>query len=53
MSLSSGPENFELKCMGITSLCCDIIFLSNIRLGEIAGQAGNFKVSQALTFNKH
>jgi exonuclease III len=42
-----------MKMLGITSLCCDIIFLSDIRLGEIEGQNGDFKVRQWLSINKY
>jgi exonuclease III len=47
MSVTCNNENFELKTMGIKSIGADVIFLSDIRLGEINGQNGDLKVGRA------
>jgi hypothetical protein len=47
MSVTCNNENFELKTTGIKSIGADVIFLSDIRLGEINGQTGDLKVGRA------
>jgi hypothetical protein len=50
LNIACSPENFALKMDAICNLKEDIIFLSDIRLGQVNNQQSSFRVSTF--FNK-
>jgi exonuclease III len=48
LNLACSPENYDLKLDAICSLKSEIIFLSDIRMGQISNQQSTLKVSNTL-----
>jgi exonuclease III len=47
LNLASTSELFDLKIKSISSLKCDVLFLSDLRMGEIQNQSATHKITSA------
>jgi hypothetical protein len=52
LNLSSATELFDLKIKALSNLNFDVLFLSDLRMGEIQNQSATHKISAALLKTK-
>jgi hypothetical protein len=52
LNIACSPENYDLKMDAVCSLKSDVIFLSDVRMGQISNQHSSFKIMTSLNKSK-